>query len=129
MAVNNSIQTLKDKVTNNGGLQRNNRFIVYIDPNSGIPDINTFFRGMDQDGAPQKYFAESVIFPDISLTTQADGLAGPGLGRTSPRGLSYSNGLMITFPVFGDLGLVNAMNSWIKSFYALGITAEGQGRV
>jgi hypothetical protein len=122
MAIDISIKGLKDKVAAAGGLQRTNRFLVTID--------NAKFRQeMGSSDATNQYMAETVLFPDIALTTQADGLAGPGLGRTSPRGLSYTDGLMITFPIFGNLKFLDTMNKWIKSFYAIrtgGYALSGQ---
>jgi hypothetical protein len=112
MAIDLSISNLKNKITSSGGLQRSNRFLVTIRNNSyfDLPNDNV-------DSTPRKYIAENVLFPNISMTTQADGLAGPGLGRTVVRGLSYKEGVIITFPVFGDLIFLEKINSWMKSLY------------
>jgi len=121
MAIDISIKGLKDKVAEAGGLQRTNRFLVTINNQKFISELG--------NNASNQYMAETVLFPDIAVTTQADGLAGPGLGRTSPRGLSYTDGLMITFPIFGNLNFLNVMNKWIKSFYAIragGYALSGQ---
>jgi hypothetical protein len=121
MAIDISIKGLKDKVAEAGGLQRTNRFLVTINNQKFINELG--------NNASNQYMAETVLFPDIAVTTQADGLAGPGLGRTSPRGLSYTDGLMITFPIFGNLNFLNVMNKWIKSFYAIrvgGYALSGQ---
>lgn len=112
MPIDISISALKNKITASGGLQRSNRFLVTIK--------NDEYFGMQNDsvdGSPLKYVAENVLLPNISMTTQADGLAGPGLGRTVVRGLSYRDGVMITFPVFGDLEFLDKINSWMKSLY------------
>lgn len=112
MAVNMSIAALKNKITAAGGLQRENRFLVVINSDS-------FATGNDNDsanGGKKSYYAESVLFPNVSLITQSDGLAGPGPGRTVPRGLSYRGGVMITFPVFGDLEFLQGMNDWMKKY-------------
>lgn len=121
MAIDISIKGLKDKVAEAGGLQRTNRFLVTINNQKFISELG--------NNASNQYMAETVLFPDIAVTTQADGLAGPGLGRTSPRGLSYTDGLMITFPIFGNLNFLNVMNKWIKSFYGIrtgGYALSGQ---
>jgi hypothetical protein len=112
MAIDLSISNLKNKITSSGGLQRSNRFLVTIRNNSyfDLPNDSV-------DSTPRKYIAENVLFPNISMTTQADGLAGPGLGRTVVRGLSYKEGVIITFPVFGDLIFLEKINSWMKSLY------------
>ena len=112
MAIDLSISNLKNKITSSGGLQRSNRFLVTIRNNSyfNLPNDNV-------DSTPRKYIAENVLFPNISMTTQADGLAGPGLGRTVVRGLSYKEGVIITFPVFGDLIFLEKINSWMKRLY------------
>lgn len=114
MAVNMSISELKTKITAAGGLQRNNRFYVSING-----PVAPFLSGANPtgDGTPAQYIAESIIFPNVTITTQADGLAGPSLGRTSPRGLFYKEGLLITFPVFGNWELVNGIETWMKSLY------------
>ncbi len=120
MAVNMSISELKTKITAAGGLQRNNRFYVSING-----PVTPFLSGASPtgDGTPTQYIAESVFFPNVSVTTQADGLAGPSLGRTSPRGIFYKDGLLITFPVFGNWELVNGIETWMKSlFYQLSST-------
>lgn len=115
---NTSIQNIKNKVAAAGGLQRENRFLVTIEsaywtrvatPNPNIDDT--------VNGGKKSYIADSVILPNITMTTQADGLAGPGLGRTMPKGLSYRNGVMVTFPIFGDLIFLNGINAWMKSMY------------
>jgi len=112
MAIDISISALKNKITASGGLQRSNRFLVTINNGNYFNLQNDSF-----DGSPLKYVAENVLFPNISMTTQADGLAGPGLGRTVVRGLAYRDGVTITFPVFGDLVFLEKMNSWMKSLY------------
>lgn len=112
MAVNMSISALKNKITNAGGFQRENRFLVTINSDS-------FVIGNDNDnvnGGKKSYLARDVLFPNVSLITQADGLAGPGAGRTVPRALSYRGGIMITFPVFGDLAFVQGINDWMKKY-------------
>lgn len=112
MPVNMSIASLKDKISAAGGLQRNNRFYVKING-----PVAPFINENTTDGTPTQYIAESILFPSVTMTTQADGLAGPGLGRTSPRGLYYKDGLLITFPVFGNWQLVEGIETWIKSLY------------
>ena len=111
MPVNMTIQDLKDKVTASGGLQRSNRFYVEI-----VGPVAPFTTQNNQS-TPTQYIAETVLFPDISITTQADGLAGPGLGRTVPRGLAFKDGLLITFPVFQNWNLVKGFDNWLKKMY------------
>ena len=115
MAINTSISAFKSKVVNAGGFQRNNRFYVrlIVPPNliSLLPETT------DADGAPTAYIAETVILPSIIMTTQSDSLSGPGVGRTSPRGVTYKDGIMVTFPVFGNWKIVNAMNQWVRNLY------------
>jgi hypothetical protein len=109
-----SISALKEKITASGGLQRANRFLIKF-AGDYIP---SFFTGsLGQDGTPKTYIAETVLLPDIVINTQADGLAGPGLGRSQPRGISYKDGVLITFPVFGDYRLPQAFDSWMKNLY------------
>jgi len=116
MAVNMSIASLKDKISAAGGLQRNNRFYVSFNgPVAPFADENG--SELSTDRTPKNYIAETVLFPSVTMTTQADGLAGPGLGRTSPRGLYYKDGLLMTFPVFGNWKLVEGIETWIKSLY------------
>lgn len=112
MAIDMSIAALKQKITEAEGLQRSNRFLVTI-------DSELFEDGNEDaaDGSRKGYYAEEVLLPNISLTTQADGLAGPGAGRTVPKGLSYKGGVYITFPIFGDLIFLNSMNAWMKTLY------------
>ena len=114
MPVNMSIASLKDKISAAGGLQRNNRFYVSF---NGPVDPFIQRPGQSEDDTPTQYIAETVLFPSVTMTTQADGLAGPGLGRTSPRGLYYKDGLLMTFPVFGNWQLVEGIETWIKSLY------------
>ena len=112
---NISISALKDKITASGGLQRANRFLIKFNGDS----VPVFFRNTSgSDGAPNTYIAETVLLPDIVMNTQADGLAGPGLGRSQPRGISYKDGVMVTFPVFGDYKLPQAFDNWMKNIYS-----------
>jgi len=112
--INTSISALKEKITASGGLQRANRFLIKFSGNY----LPTLFTGNPGgDGAPNTYIAETVLLPDIVINTQADGLAGPGLGRSQPRGISYKDGVLVTFPVFGDYRLPQAFDSWMKNLY------------
>ena len=111
MAIDMSISALKTKITNAGGLQRNNRYYVKI---NGPSPFNV--EG-DVAQSTANYTAANVLFPDVSMTTQADGLAGPGLGRTLPRGIFYKEGVMITFPVFGNWKLVEGIEEWMKKLF------------
>ncbi len=115
--INTSISSLKEKITSSGGLQRANRFLVTFTNNnlSSIP--NFFTEGIGNDGAPNSYIAETVLLPDVVMNTQADALSGPGLGRSQPRGLSYKDGVLITFPIFGDYKLPQAFDNWMKELY------------
>ena len=114
-----SIAALKAKVTANDGFQRSNRFVVTI-TNSEFFD-ETGANETDQNGGSASFYAESVLLPNVSLITQADGLAGPGAGRTVPRGVTYRGGVLITFPIFGNLVFLNGINEWFKKiFYKTG---------
>lgn len=115
MTIDTSISAFKTKVVTNGGFQRNNRFYVKLT----VPDTieNILGSSPASDGTPMAYMAESVILPSIIMTTQSDSLSGPGVGRTSPRGVTYKDGVMITFPVFGNWKLVTAMNQWMRNLY------------
>jgi hypothetical protein len=112
MATNMSIAALKNKITFAGGMQRDNRYLVTI--YSDIFDDTGANATDSSNGGKQSYYAENVLLPNVSLITQADGLAGPGSGRTVPRGLSYRGGVQITFPIFGDLKFLQGMNDWMK---------------
>lgn len=112
--IDTSISALKEKITASGGLQRANRFLIKFAGDS-IPGFFTASPGAD--GTPKTYIAETVLLPDIVMNTQADGLAGPGLGRSQPRGISYKDGVLVTFPVFGDYKLPQAFDSWMKNLY------------
>jgi hypothetical protein len=119
--INTSISALKEKITASGGLQRANRFLIKF---SGT--VPTFFNGAPGgDGAPKSYIAETVLLPDVVLNTQADALSGPGLGRSQPRGLSYKDGVMVTFPVFGDYKLPQAFDDWMKELYSENLSGSG----
>ncbi len=118
---NISISALKEKITDSGGLQRANRFLIKFIGDS----VPGFFTGTSgSDGAPNTYIAETVLLPDIVMNTQADGLAGPGLGRSQPRGISYKDGVLVTFPVFGNYKLPQAFDKWMKNLYSEN-TGEG----
>jgi hypothetical protein len=108
-----SIGALKNRIANNGGLQRSNRFLVTIKNSNYFP----IGESIGSEGTPNSYIAESILLPTITMTTQADALAGPGLGRTVARGLAYRDGVLITFPVFGNLELLENVNDWMKSIY------------
>lgn len=112
---NISISALKEKITASGGLQRANRFLIKFNGDS-VPGF--FTQSSGQDGTPKSYIAETVLLPDIVMNTQADGIAGPGLGRSQPRGISYKDGVLITFPVFGDYKLPQAFDIWMKNLYS-----------
>jgi hypothetical protein len=109
-----SISALKEKITASGGLQRANRFLIKF-AGDGVPGFFTASPGAD--GTPKTYIAETVLLPYIVMNTQADGLAGPGLGRSQPRGISYKDGVLVTFPVFGDYRLPQAFDNWMKNLY------------
>lgn len=115
MAINTSISAFKEKVVNGGGFQRNNRFYVQLTVPPNLEALLSNSTG--SDGTPIQYIAETVILPSIIMTTQSDSLSGPGVGRTSPRGVTYKDGVMITFPVFKNWTLVNAMNQWVRNMY------------
>lgn len=108
-----SIGALKNRIANNGGLQRSNRFLVTIKNSKYFP----IGESIGSEGTPNSYIAENILLPVITMTTQADALAGPGLGRTVARGLAYRDGVLITFPVFGNLKLLENVNDWMKSIY------------
>lgn len=112
MAVNMAIQDLKSKITAAGGLQRSNRFYVEI-----IGPVAPFNLPTDTGTTPTQYIAETVILPDVSMTTQADALTGPGLGRTVPRGIFYKEGILLTFPVFQNWSLVTGLENWLRRMY------------
>jgi hypothetical protein len=112
MAINMSIAALKNKISISGGMQRDNRYLVTI--YSNIFDDTGANAADSTNGGKQSYYAENVLLPNVSLITQADGLAGPSSGRTVPRGLSYRGGVQITFPIFGDLKFLQGMNDWMK---------------
>lgn len=121
---NISISALKEKITASGGLQRANRFLIKFNGLSG--DWGAILNApASGDGAPNTYIAETVLLPDIVLNTQADALSGPGLGRSQPRGLSYKDGVLITFPVFGNYKLPQAFDKWMKNLYNENTTGEG----
>ena len=121
---NISISALKEKITASGGLQRANRFLIKFNGLSG--DWGAILNApTGSDGAPNTYIAETVLLPDIVMNTQADGLAGPGLGRSQPRGISYKDGVLITFPVFGDYKLPQAFDKWMKNLYSENETTQG----
>ena len=113
MAYNMSIAALKTKVVTNGGFQRNNRFMVTI---NGPTNISAFTSATGTDGPP-KYIAETVLLPNITVLTQADSISGPGLGRTSPRGLAFKDGVLITFPEFGNWELLKGIDTWMNKLY------------
>lgn len=119
---NTSISALKEKITASGGLQRANRFLIKFNGDS-LPSL--FNASPGGDGAPNTYIAETVLLPDIVMNTQADGLAGPGLGRSQPRGISYKDGVLVTFPVFGDYKLPQAFDTWMKNLYSENETTQG----
>jgi len=112
MAANMSISALKNKITAAGGFQRDNRYLVTIF--SEIFDETGANASDNENGGKKSYQAIDVLLPNVSLITQADGLAGPNSGRTVPRGLSYRGGVQITFPVFGDLKFLKGINDWMK---------------
>ena len=112
MPINMSIAALKNKISISGGMQRDNRYLVTI--YSNIFDDTGANAADSTNGGKQSYYAENVLLPNVSLITQADGLAGPSSGRTVPRGLSYRGGVQITFPIFGDLKFLQGMNDWMK---------------
>ncbi|NBO17540.1 MAG: hypothetical protein EBV07_01475, partial [Proteobacteria bacterium] len=87
MPINMSIAALKNKITLGGGMQRDNRYLVTI--YSNIFDETGANASDNTNGGKLSYYAENVLLPNVSLITQADGLAGPNSGRTVPRGLSY----------------------------------------
>lgn len=124
--INTSISALKEKITFSGGLQRANRFLVTFTENnlSSIPKF--FTETTSNDGTPKSYVAETVLLPDVVMNTQADSLSGPGLGRSQPRGLSYKDGVLITFPVFGDYELPKAFDNWMKELYSENFGAGAQ---
>lgn len=107
-----TIQDLKNKVSSAGGLQRSNRY--YIEINGPVAPFDTI---TDASSTPTQYIAETVLFPNITMTLQADGLAGPGLGRQVPRGKFYKDGLLITFPVFQNWNLVKGLENWLEKMY------------
>jgi hypothetical protein len=122
--INTSISALKEKITASGGLQRANRFLIKFNGLSG--EQAAFFNATSGgDGAPNTYIAETVLLPDIVMNTQADALSGPGLGRSQPRGLSYKDGVLVTFPVFGDYRLPQAFDNWMKNIYSENLSGSG----
>lgn len=112
MAIDMSITSLKNKITAAGGLQRSNRFYVKIDG-----PVAPFNVEPNDNETPTQYIAETVLLPVVTMTTQSDGLAGPGLGRTVPRGLFYKDGILMTFPVFGNWELVKGLDNWLRYMY------------
>lgn len=115
MAVDTSISSLKSKVVAAGGFQRNNRFTVSF---TNVPN-NPSLTVLTQTTSDQTsvFLAESVLLPNITVLTQADSLSGPGLGRTSPRSITYRDGVVITFPVLGDWELPKALNEWVRVMF------------
>ena len=116
MPIDLSVSSLKTKISNAGGLQRNNKFYIELyNNNADLSILKT--NNVDNDGTQKGYYAEDVVFPNISMTTQADNLSGPGFGRLVPRGMFYREGLIITFPVMGDWNIVKDIDKWMKSMY------------
>ena len=123
-SINTSISALKDKITASGGLQRANRFLIkFTGPPAWLPAF--FTESLGTDGAPNTYIAETVLLPDIVMNTQADALSGPGLGRSQPRGISYKDGVLVTFPVFGNYKLPKAFDNWMKNLYSENLSGSG----
>lgn len=122
--IDTSISALKEKITASGGLQRANRFLIKF--NGLSENLAVFFNATDGgDNTPKTYIAETVLLPDVVMNTQADSLSGPGLGRSQPRGLSYKDGVLVTFPVFGDYKLPKAFDTWMKTLYQENLTNDG----
>jgi len=106
--MSNSINDLKIKIENAGGVQRINRYSVKIYPPSEISYINLDILNPKQ-----------IEFGGRQIDTIADKLPGPGFGRMVPLNISYLSlqnpNLLITFPAEQNWSTYTNIERWMNT--------------
>ena len=109
----NSIETIKTYLTDNGGLQRPNRYKVqFLTPPPGVVSFNA--------SDNNSFFANNVAFGARATDVTYDALSGYGFGRMVPKATRYIGGVMMTVPVTGNQWVLQYMNDWFDSLYGKG---------
>ena len=110
----NSIQTIKNFIDSNNGLQRPNRYQIKL---INLPSEIRSIASSAGSGNSPILFSGSVAFGARATDVTYDALSGYGFGRAVPKSTRFIGGITISMPVTGNQWILKTINTWFDYLY------------
>lgn len=114
----NQLETIKNFISNNGGIQRANRYQVQIKfPQLPVGVVEQAGAQSGQDNLFVTAYPSAVSFGGRAINYVYDNLQGYNYGRAVPNSSKYVGGVVLTFLVTGNLFIMNKFYDWMDYLY------------
>ena len=110
----NQLETIKNFISTNGGIQRANRYEVKFKfpPIISVNDVAS-----NTDNLFVTAYPSAVSFGGRAINYVYDNLQGYNYGRAVPNSSKYVGGVVLTFLVTGNLFIMNKFYDWMDYLY------------
>lgn len=110
----NQLETIKNFISNNGGIQRANRYQVQF---KFPPILASYDPGSNTDNLFVTAYPSAVSFGGRAINYVYDNLQGYNYGRAVPNSSKYVGGVVLSFVVTGNLFIMNKFYDWMDYLY------------